>query len=61
MNEPKTYAQIEEGTVTNLISLCDANAADFPNAVCIDCLPVAIGDTYISEKFYHDGIEVVAI
>lgn len=61
MNEPKTYAQIENGTVANLISLCDANKTDFPNDVCVDTLPVAIGDTYTNGKFYHDGNEVVAL
>ena len=58
MENPETYAVIENGVVTNLISLCDSNASDFPNAVCIDSWTVAIGDTYSGGVFYHEGVAV---
>lgn len=60
MENPDTYAVIENGVVTNLISLCDSNAADFPNAVCVDGRPVAIGDTYNDGVFTRDGTPVSA-
>jgi len=56
MDNPDTYAVIDNGVVTNLISLCNSNASEFPNAVCIDGRPVAIGDTYSGGAFYHEGV-----
>ena len=53
------YAWIENGVVTNIIALNDLNAEDFPEAVKMGDLPVAIGDTYTDEKFYRDGVEVL--
>lgn len=52
------YALIENDIVTNLIWLHPMNAEEFPNAVSIENLPVAIGDTYEDGKFYRDGVEV---
>lgn len=56
METPKTYAVVDNGIVTNIISLCDLNASDFPNAVCVEGRPVAIGDTYSGGVFYHEGV-----
>lgn len=53
------YALIEKGVVINIIWLSPSNAADFPNAVSYGSRPVQIGDTYIDEKFYHDGKEIL--
>lgn len=58
MENPETYAIVENGSVTNIISLCNSNAADFPTAVCVEGQPVAIGDTYSGGVFYHDGVAV---
>lgn len=52
------YAQIENGIVTNIIYLHPMNADEFPNAVEIGDLPVAIGDSYTEGKFYRDGEEI---
>lgn len=50
------YALIENEIVTNIIYLHPINAAeDFPNAVAIESLPVAIGDEYRNEQFYRNG------
>lgn len=54
-----TYAILTEGVVTNVISLQDKNAAEFPNSVKLYDRPVCIGDTYDGEKFYRDGVEVL--
>lgn len=52
------YALIENGIVTNLIYLHPMNADEFPNAVEIGDLPIAIGDSYADGKFYRNGEEV---
>ena len=52
------YALIENGIVTNIIYLHPMNADEFPNAVEIGDLPVAIGDSYTEGKFYRDGEEI---
>lgn len=49
------YALIENGIVENVIALEPRSAGSFPNAVLIDDIPAAIGDTYDGEHFYHDG------
>lgn len=55
-----TYALINDGVVSNIISLDSRAVADFPNAVnCMD-KPVAIGDTYSDGRFYHNGEEVLS-
>ena len=54
------YALIDNGIVTNIISLNDRNASDFPTAVKLGDRPVGIGDTYADGKFYRDGVEVLA-
>ena len=51
------YAIIENGIVTNLIWLHPMNADEFPNAVPVENLPVAVGDSYENGKFYRDGNE----
>ncbi len=49
------YALIENGVVSNIISLTPQAASGFPDAVpCEEC-PVQIGDTYIDNRFYHDN------
>ena len=53
------YALVEDGIVTNIISLDSRNASDFPNAIKTADRPVAIGDTYTNGKFYRDGNEVL--
>ena len=53
------YALVEDGIVTNIISLDSRNASDFPNAIKTADRPVAIGDTYTDGKFYRDGNEVL--
>lgn len=53
------YALVEEGIVTNIISLDSRNATDFPNAIKTDDRPVAIGDKYTNGKFYRNGNEVL--
>lgn len=53
------YALLEDGIVTNIISLDSRNASDFPNAIKTADRPVAIGDTYTDGKFYRDGKEVL--
>ena len=52
------YALVENGVVTNIISLNDRNASDSPNAVKTYDRPVGIGDTYTDGKFYRDGEEI---
>lgn len=52
------YALIENGIVTNIIYLHPINADEFPSAVEIGGLPVAIGDSYTDGKFYRDGKEI---
>lgn len=54
------YALIENGTVTNVIVLYPANAADFPGAVCCGDLPVMAGDTWDGENFLRDGKPVLS-
>ena len=46
------YAIVENGVVVNIISLNDANASEFPDAVSVDTVPVTIGDTYTAGEFY---------
>ena len=53
------YAVITEGTVTNVITLWETNAGDFPGAVALHDRPVGIGDSYQDGKFYRGGQEVL--
>lgn len=53
------YALIEDGVVTNIIWLSYTNADDFPNAVAMGDLPVAIGDTWDGEYFYRNGERIL--
>lgn len=45
--------------MTNVITLWETNAGDFPGAVALHDRPVGIGDTYSEGKFYRDGKEVL--
>lgn len=49
------YALIENGVVSNIISLHPGNASDFPNAVYMNDVPVCIGDTYDGTNFFRNG------
>ena len=53
------YALIDNGIVTNIISLNDRNASDFPSAVKLYDRPANFGDTYTDGNFYRDGVEVL--
>lgn len=53
------YALIENGIVTNIIWLYEANADEFPNAVRLGERQVEIGDTYEDGEFFRDGAEVL--
>lgn len=53
------YAMVESGRVTNLLSLQEGNADDFPSAVPIGDRPVAIGDAYADGAFTRDGERVL--
>lgn len=53
------YALIENGIVTNIIWLYPENANDFPNAVPMGDVPVAIDDEYIDHVFYRNGERVL--
>lgn len=55
------YALIENGIVTNIIWLYPQNASNFPNAVPMNDIPAAIGDTYRDGVFYRDGEKVLAL
>ena len=60
MDEPMNYALIlPEGVVENIIWLSPANKDDFPNAVCVEDRPVAIGDNYASGVFTREGEPVL--
>lgn len=60
-NYATNFAIIENGIVTNIIWGNIYNASDFPNAVQIDDLAVQIGDTYVDDVFFHDGVTVQAV
>ena len=57
-----TYALIENGAVSNIIS-ADKRGADSLIAAGLNLIqtdkPVAIGDDYTDGKFYRDGSEVL--
>ena len=53
------YAIVTGGAVTNVITLRETNAGDFPGAVVLHDRPVSIGDTYSEGKFYRDGKELL--
>ena len=52
------YALVENGVVTNLISLHPMNADEFPDAVPTGDCPVVIGDTCTDGQFYRNGEQV---
>lgn len=49
--DPKVYALVENGVVTNLLWLNPGNAFDFPGAVLCDGENVKIGDLYVDGAF----------
>lgn len=53
------YALVENGVVTNIIWLYEANAEEFPSAVKLGERQVEIGDTYEDGKFFREGTEVL--
>ncbi|HRX59464.1 MAG TPA: hypothetical protein P5075_11895 [Eubacteriales bacterium] len=55
MEQPLNYAMIENGVVVNVMWLCPANAADFPDAVCVGDRLVAAGDAYTDGVFTRGG------
>lgn len=55
------YALLKDSVVINIIWLHPMNAHEFSNAIPMNDLQVAIGDTYVDGKFYHDGVEVTNI
>lgn len=57
MNEPKNYAQIEAGTVVNIMWIKPENINEFPNLVCCDGLSVSIGDSYDGVNFIPQPVE----
>ena len=59
MDNPTSYALVENGVVTNVIWLCPSNASDFPGAVCVADRPVAAGDLYADGVFTRDGITIL--
>ena len=58
-NLVSNYALVEDGTVVNVIWLAAENEHEFPGAVRLGDRPVAVGETYDGEKFYHAGAEVL--
>ena len=55
-----TYALIEDGIVSNIISLTPQAASGFPDAIPCDDCPVQIGDVYSDGKFYRDNEQVLS-
>lgn len=55
-----TYALIDNGAVSNIISLDSRAVKDFYTAVPCGDKPIAIGDTYEAGHFYRDGKEVLS-
>ena len=54
------YALIENGIVKNIIVLNPKNAADFPQAVPFQDIPVNIGDVYKDGCFYRNNEKVIS-
>lgn len=55
------YALIKNGVVINIILLHPKNEADFANAVPMNDIPAAIGDTYDDGIFYRNGERVLTV
>lgn len=55
------YAILENGVVTNVISLNPSNASEFPAAVPLNDYPVTMGDTYLNGVFFRDGTILPAV
>lgn len=47
------YAEITDGVVTNIISIGETQASEFPDYIPVDGRFVAVGDTYVNGKFFH--------
>lgn len=57
-NLVSNYAIVDKGAVINIIWLAKENLLEFPDAVEIGELPVAIGDVYSEGKFFRNNEEV---
>jgi len=53
------YAIVENGIVTNIISLEERNAHEFADAVPLGEIPATIGDGYVGGVFTRDGHAVL--
>lgn len=53
------YALIKQGKVDNIIVLGQKNAGDFPDAIEVEGISVAIGDTFSDGVFYRNGERVL--
>jgi hypothetical protein len=55
MEDPRNFALVEDGVITNIIWMSPSNIADFPNAIDCGDSVVQIGD------YYKDGIFVSSV
>lgn len=53
------YAIINDGLVTNIISLNETNAHEFPGAVAMGDCPAGIGDEYADGVFTRGGMPIL--
>lgn len=53
------YAIVVDAVVANIIELHEVNAKDFPDAQPMGDAPVAVGDTFDGQHYYHDGVVLV--
>lgn len=53
------HALIKNGTVVNIIVLGHENVNDFPGAVEVEGIPVAVGDAYADGVFYRNGERIL--
>ncbi len=53
------YAIINDGLVTNIISLHEANAHEFPGTVALGDRPAGIGDQYADGVFTRGGMPIL--
>lgn len=56
----KSMAQIENGTVVNLI-WCGENRRETANLITTGDRPVCIGNAYTDGKFLQDGVEITTL
>lgn len=53
------HALIKNGKVDNIIILGLENVDDFPDAVEVEGIPVAVGDAYADGVFYRNGERIL--